>query len=771
MRPNAHTRRRALAVALCLAAAAPATATVASAQTTAQRTLVPGTDFDAAKPGFLRLTTGPRWPVAVRELPSARAQGGRSKRRISRTYFAYLTDFQLADEESPARLESEVPTQPNSSSWRPQEALMPQTIDAELRRLSTFAPASPNAGAKGRRARMDLALLGGDQADNSQANEATWVRQLLEGGQVLNPNSGVSDYRSCTDRERAALAERPADEASRYTGIQDYTDYNGGAGDGRFYDPDRPAAAFAAWPRYAGLLDAAERPFAVSGLRNGAAPVPSYVTVGNHDAAVHGFFAATQVSQSLATGCSKPYRNQSVTSGEIFSASSAVPPDPQRRLVGPVESKKIFASGTQADAHGFGFVDPQQNAASAGSASYYAWSPKRRVRFISLDTAAQGGTQKGSAEGNIDDPQYQWLRGQLRAAKAAKQVVVMFGHHSPRRLIVKTADEALPACTGAVTTGCDADPRASTPVHLRADFVKLLNANPNVVAYFGAHSHLNGITPCASRCTGRGNWWAIESAASSDFPQQQRLAEIMDNRDGTLSLLATSVDHAGGTDLPAPTSDAAATAAFSIDQMAALSRTFAANDPRRYRAATGLPGDRNVELIVRNPFAGKGAGLCVAATNRVSGRTTDRAVLGHTRTANRRTYPKATLRAKTAPIDRFCLLGGTNARSGYPTAGLLAGLSRAERKRVAGRGVLAITSARTTKVQGIRVGSTVRTVSRRLRGEKRYALRGSTFYLAAASKARVLVQVRRGKVVALGLADKRLTSSAKGSSRFLSALF
>ena len=56
----------------------------------------------------------------------------------------------------------------------------------------------------------------------------------------MDPNSGVADYSACTPQQRADLARRPIDEASRYTGLQDYADYNGGAGDGNFYDPDPP---------------------------------------------------------------------------------------------------------------------------------------------------------------------------------------------------------------------------------------------------------------------------------------------------------------------------------------------------------------------------------------------------------------------------------------------------------------------------------------------------------------------------------------------------
>ena len=142
---------------------------------------------------------------------------------------------------------------------------------------------------------MDLALIGGDNSDNQQENENTWVRQLLEGGQTLDPNSGIADYSACTPQQRADLAKRPADEASRYTGLQDYDDYNDGAGDGNFYDPDPARGRVRRLARRTrGLMDAAQRPFVAAGLRNGAAPVPTYLANGNHDGAVQGYVSATQ---------------------------------------------------------------------------------------------------------------------------------------------------------------------------------------------------------------------------------------------------------------------------------------------------------------------------------------------------------------------------------------------------------------------------------------------------------------------------------------------
>ncbi len=747
---------RALLMVLAAALAAGGTALAqAPRQTTAQGEIAAAGAFDPAKPGFNALGPASARKQYLRELGKARAQRGRTKRRTSLVYLAQINDLQLADEESPARIDSLAPVQPNTSAWRPQEALMPQTIDAVFKRLNAFTAASPNRGAKGKRATMSMALMGGDQADNQQENETVWTRQLMEGGQALDPNSGVDDTSACTPAQRAELASRPG-EAARYTGVQDYDDYNGGAPDGNFYDPDQPAGTYGAWPAYPGLMDLAQRAFVPAGLRKGGAPVPTYVTNGNHDGEVQGYVAGTQDANRVATGCFKPFISNPTgnpPAGDVFAAPTGftVPPDPRRRFVDRGEVKRIFAGGSQGDAHGFAFVDPAQNAASGGNASYYAWSPKPGLRFISLDTVSEGSAARGGAEGNLDDPQFQWLRGELRRAKATKQIVVVFGHHPIRRLIASTSDETAGACTDAV--GCDSDPRNSSPIHLRADVERLFNANANMVAYLSGHTHVNRIRPCATRCR-KGNWWSVETASVADFPQQAKLIEVMDNQDGTLSILGTQVDHAGGVRAPAPTPDAGGTSLITNDEFASLSRTLAANDPRGYRNPGGGKGDRNVELMVRDPFAGRGAGLCAGVTRKTTGRTVNGAVLNRKRSTVRRTVTKYALRAKSSRIDRYCLVGRGNLRVGY----------------VRNRSVLALSSNKSNRLSGIKVGSRTKTVRKRLRGERAFRSGASTWYVARASRARIVVEVRRGKVRQMGLADKRRASTRRKAAALIRGL-
>jgi metallophosphoesterase (TIGR03767 family) len=585
--------------------------------TTEQQSVVAAGPFDATKPSFLTTQAGAGWARVVREISPGLAQAGRESRRSSLAYFAQLSDFQLADEESPARLEFGDFIPPFSAAWRPQEALNPFGIDYAIRQINNFTGASPVAQAGGTRASMDFALTTGDNADSQQHNETVWVRQLIEGGTALNPNSGVkSSYSSCDPvaavnlKLRELLGLLPNEPV--YTGVSDYSDHPFNTT--QFYDPDQPAGPWADWPLYGGLLDRAQQTFTPVGLRRAGQPLPTYLSNGNHDGLVQGNEDAIMPFETIATGCFKPF----VPAGSLPPGSDPllallngltgfhVRPDPARRYVNRPQLKAIYGAGSQADDHGFAHVSPAQNAASNNAASYYAWDPKPGVRFIALDTVSEGGVVGLSAEGNIDHPQWQWLAGEIAAAEAQDKLIVLFGHHPVRSLTANVPDELALPCTvddghgHDINPGCDLDPRSSLPVHLGADLTTLLNAHPNVVAYVTGHTHENKVLACASAtgCPAGGNWWEVNTSAEVDFPQQSRLLEIMDNDDGTLSIFGTLLDHSAPFALPAPTANASG---FTNANLASLSRAFSLNDPHGSVGAVGQPEDRNVELVVDDP--------------------------------------------------------------------------------------------------------------------------------------------------------------------------
>jgi len=120
----------------------------------------------------------------------------------------------------------------------------------------------------------------------------------------------------------------------------------------------------------------------------------------------------------------------------------------------------------------------------------------------------------------------------------------------------------------------------------------LLLRFPNVIAWVNGHTHRNQITPHA-RPDGSGGFWEINTASHIDWPQQARIVEVADNRDGTLSIFTTVIDHAGPADYGGDLT--------STVSLAGLSRELAVNDPQVKLDARGTVADRNTELLVGAP--------------------------------------------------------------------------------------------------------------------------------------------------------------------------
>jgi uncharacterized repeat protein (TIGR01451 family) len=395
--------------------------------------------------------------------------------------------------------------------------------------------------------------------------------------------------------------------------------------------------------------------------------VPFYITNGNHDVLVQGNEDANAEFEDIATGCFKALAttanptqapDQPDPDFLLTPANPAmlVPPDPQRQFVSKPQIKQIYGAtdeGPGDDDHGFAYVDPTENALSNGSASYYAWDPIETpgIRFVSIDTNSEGGqtaegVAAGSSNGNLDDPQFQWLKRELAAAEQRNQLVVIFGHHPVRSMDTEVRDEQAAPCTGVndehghdINPGCDLDPRPSdddpaTPgvgcIHNGTDaqnnscggdaqhesFVELIDQFPNVVAYVPGHTHEHQLTPFV-RSDGT-TWWEINTSAVIDYPNQSRLIELMDNRDGTLSIFNTVVDHSAPArapddcpDGPSPQPDCAA--GFDHHQLGSIGRTFSFNDPQNDFSGAGEEEDRNAELLLEDPRPA--ADLAIAKTD------------------------------------------------------------------------------------------------------------------------------------------------------------
>jgi metallophosphoesterase (TIGR03767 family) len=215
--------------------------------------------------------------------------------------------------------------------------------------------------------------------------------------------------------------------------------------------------------------------------------------------------------------------------------------------------------------HGFTATNRAQGTA------YYSIT-RGMVRMVVLDTV----NPNGYADGSLDAAQFAWLQAELAAS--ADRLVVVASHH--------TSDTMVNPLVG---TGGDLQPRV-----LGDQVVSELLAHRNVIAWVNGHTHRNQVWAHA-RPDGTGGFWEINTASHVDWPQQSRLLEIVDNSDGTLSIFATMVDHAGPASYGGRTD--------STVRLAGLARELSANDwHERTTHREGEAAARNVELLVADPL-------------------------------------------------------------------------------------------------------------------------------------------------------------------------
>ena len=504
-------------------------------------------------------------PHVVRTDLGARALRGRGARRKPLLAFAQLSDVHIVDAQSPMRVEyvdryddEDEPGDPTpgifGSAYRPQEVLSAQIVEAMVREINQIG-AGPVTGKP-----LAFAIQTGDNSDNSQFNEIRWNIGVLDGGEVRADSGDLSRYEGVMDGD-------PTYYDTHYW-------HPDGTPEGK--EDDQPRSTYG-FPEVPGLLDAARRPFQARGLG-----MPWFTALGNHDPLAQGNFPSTMQLNTVAVGPLKMISPPTgVSQADVLNALRgnyadfvaafaatphvrAVTPDPDRRLLQRAEvvEEHFTTTGTPV---GHGFTETNR----ADGTAYYTFD-RGLLRFIVLDTV----NPNGEANGSLDETQFVWLQEQLAAA--AGRLVVVASHHS-----ANTMDNPL------VGTGGDPEPRV-----LGDEVVAELLAHRNVIAWVNGHTHSNNVW--AHQREGGGGFWEINTASHIDWPQQARLIEVADNRDGTLSIFATMVDHgaplsyAGRLDGPM--------------DLAALARELAANDwQERDQDRRGARTDRNVELLVEAP--------------------------------------------------------------------------------------------------------------------------------------------------------------------------
>jgi hypothetical protein len=712
---RADTGHRGKWEALCLAALLGLLALAAPVPAIAQRTTVQNTIQDEDGDNLLEQAEGEH------HLVFGAPEGFDPSEGESLVNFLQLTDFQMVDEESPARVEFLDFTQrglfnPFSAAYRPQESLTTQVTEAMVRQAK-------NVHSELTSEELDLTILTGDNADSQQFNETRWFIDTLDGTRGNRP-PGLPDT---IDRNSAPPPPvSPGTPDSIYDGVRDDGDTD--SPDGGYYEPDsseepredgdgysperldnvRETGRDVTVRDFPRLFESANEEFEADGL-----DMPWYSAFGNHDALVQGnspeayfgpggaFPPHVEISnptyQGIATGCVKvkqlaPPARALIDSlqaeiealelggltpaeleivrdktaevidlafdelaeacagagqacdrirGSFDGSATVVPPDPRRCFLAKDEpsagapppcargswiSEHFLTTGTPAG-HGFAPSDPascrryadqdgceralsdDERAAGYGRPpqavvnhdGYYSFSPAPGVRFVVLDTVSDECGSEFCSEGSVDHLQFEWLRDQIAQATGIRERVVVFSHHTLRTTRQPTTD----AGEAPIHYGQRVDRRSNQPQNPATPetLEELFCQNPAVVAHIAGHEHENYVED--HKCNadspptpGAGRFVHVSTAAHIDWPQQSRMIELIDNPGPSLSMALTMIDHLGAAN---PGSEPQGTE--QVQKLASIGREISYNDYQGSRGARGAREDRNVVVVMPDPFA------------------------------------------------------------------------------------------------------------------------------------------------------------------------
>jgi metallophosphoesterase (TIGR03767 family) len=515
--------------------------------------------------GYSRLTAGPGFPLVVRE-ELAKATVGRDSRRTAVASIVQFTDLHLIDAQSPMRFEYMVDQDP--SAFRPHEALGTHAASKLVERVNQIA-VGPFGGRP-----FDCVVSTGDNSDNGETIEMDWFLSVMNGGSIV-ANTG---------------------SASGWEGVQN-------TGDSLYYNPEldvRDRYKKAGFPQLANYFESVMREHVSQGLRT-----PWYSVFGNHDDSIGGTVPMGWTALEDAytggtkfTGFRDDLSNLALTAVflgvhpiELSSTASLrkrwqVTQDERRKPFTPVEFMNAHLATDQVGpgpvGHGF-----EAAAAFAGRA-YYSFPISPGVTGIALDSTNRAGFTHGS----LGTAQLRWLEATLTAGsgryfdgtghrvthRVDDEYFVLFSHHT-----TGTMDNPLP------------DPAVPLEKrHLGPEVVELVHRFPNVLAWVNGHTHSNSINPRPGATPTQG-FWEINTASHIEFPQQARIVEVCDNRDGTLSLFTTLIESAAPYEVSY--SDR------SPEGLASLYREFSANDLYYKASHEGGPLDHNTELMLVDPLA------------------------------------------------------------------------------------------------------------------------------------------------------------------------
>jgi len=521
-------------------------------RTTLERTVVPDPipadaeklfPFELAKyevNGYGKWHYGPGLPATKRlDLMPPTYVGGCAAATARLARFFVITDIHVTDKESPAQLLVFGFRGGSPEVYSGVMLYTPHVLDAAVQTINALHEKDP----------FDFGISLGDAADNTQYNEVRWYIDVLDGKKV-KPYSG----------EKSDPIPGP---------LNDYQDE-----------------------------------FQAAGI---AKDLPWYQVRGNHD---HYWMGSMPVNDKIraahigdeilnmgdimkdprgadSTGFYTGAIDGRTPFGDVIGvgpeAAFTTPPkvpaaDPDRRVLSRQEWMAEFFD-TTSEPKGHGFTPTEVDKVFA----CYAVEPKASmpVKFISLDdTGPDDPGPMGCGHSFVDQERYDWLVSELDKGQAEGKLMVIGAH-------VPIAVEEPGTPLGWSPIACVTEEQ----------FLAKLHSYPNLILWLAGHRHFNTITPFPSPDPGRPElgFWQVETASLRDFPQQFRTFDVVNNGDGTVSILAIDVDPAVADGSPAALSRAYGVAAlkiFKLDEGGALGDIV-------FPALPLLPtGSDNAELVV-----------------------------------------------------------------------------------------------------------------------------------------------------------------------------
>jgi metallophosphoesterase (TIGR03767 family) len=513
--------------------------------------------------GYRTLRSAPGEAFIVRTDLIGRQPGSdRETARRSLAYLGHTSDIHVQDTQTPARLEpvNGYTTTLVPGSHRPQEA-MSLHVQAQMVQAFSDAAFSPVTGAP-----MAAVLNTGDSSDQISNLETRWYIKIMDGVPVYADSGTMGVYEGVQVWPEATYAYHPEDPSADPWGAYGF-------------------------PQIPGLMQA----IVSTEVTSPGMPAPWYSVFGNHDVLFNGFIGQDDSLRTLATGDVKYYSFESWIVEHLTGISLDVSPiqrmlnhvrqqfaiiggfkrigsDPERRLLEGQDFMAAHFEDTGAGpgpvGHGWAQSDLEANR------TYWTADLGESIRMFGLDTC----NRLVGADGAVPRDQFDWLEAGLAECVEQDKLAIILSHHNTLTL-ENTAESVFHP--------------GEELIHA-PDFVTMLLRYPNMILWLNGHTHMNTIRAHRGE-DGSGGFWEVTTASCIDYPQQQQLVDICDNRDGTLSIFAITLDHA---------SDAQWTDGdLSQRGIASLSRELASNDwVATPLALIGSELDRNVELLVPAPF-------------------------------------------------------------------------------------------------------------------------------------------------------------------------